>query len=90
MNPDEIVKNVVQQTTIELKKFNDFELSGFYFMLNSEFTGMIKLKDDELILIQADNKVNHYESQGDFNSAYPLPKIEFFLPEPYKKLFSNL
>ncbi|GAK91102.1 hypothetical protein JCM19297_2547 [Nonlabens ulvanivorans] len=89
MSPDEIVSNVVKQTAIELKKFNDFELSGFYFMLNSEFTGMIKLKDDELILIQADNKVDYYESQDDFNNTYPSPKIEFFLPEPYKKLFSQ-
>ncbi len=90
MNPEEIVRNVVQQTVIELKKLNNIELNGFYIMLDSKFTGLIKLNDDEIILIQSPNKVVHHKSQNDFNTAHPLPKIEFFLPEPYKEHFRTL
>jgi hypothetical protein len=90
MNPEQIVKNVVEQTTIELKKFNDPKLSGIYMMLNSEFTGIIKIDDDEIITIQAPNKVVHYKSNNDFKTAYPSPTIDVLLTEPHKTHFSNI
>lgn len=90
MNAEETVTNVVNQTIIELKKFNNLKLNGNYLMLNSKFTGLIKPNNNEIILIQANNKITHFKSQVEFNTAYPMPKIEFFLPEPYISFFRKL
>ncbi len=90
MNPEQIVKEIIQLTTIELKKLNDPNLSGIYMMLNSEFTGVIKIYDNELIIIQSPNNVIYYKSNSDFEADYPSPTLDVFLTEPYKTHFNNL